>query len=61
MIPNSNPCKGKTPRKEEVAANPKIEDKINEPQEAQPMPKNPIIMPKILTPASFCKPSLFFI
>ena len=53
IIPNSWPLSGNLAIKPKVAAAPKIEDKITDPQAAQPIPKKPLNIPKKLVPKIF--------
>ena len=53
--PNSKPCNGKKPIKAVAVVNPIRDDKTNEPQALQPMPKKPITKPEIPTLVSFFK------
>ena len=50
--PNSCPFRGRIQMKPAVAPTPKNDDKITDPQDAQPTPINPRINPPVLIPAS---------
>lgn len=50
--PNSAPRKGKIPIKPAVVATPKNDERITDPQDAQPTPIIPRMNPDVLIPAS---------
>ena len=57
---NSKPLKGKILKKPTVAEKPKIEVRIKGPQEAQPNPKIPKILPNRPVPKDFSNLILLF-
>ena len=59
-IPSSKPFKGSSPKVLALKVKPNKDVSIIDPQEAQPIPKSPRIMPQKPRPILFCTLILFF-